>query len=464
MNSIKIPSVLQKMNSIFEQNGFKAYLVGGAVRDALMGKEPSDLDLTTDATPEQVMQIFNKVIPTGIAHGTVTVHFMKEEIEVTTFRTESDYSDGRHPDKVSFTRNLEEDLSRRDFTMNAIAASIKNGEISDPFNGRNDIKQKIIRTVGNPYERFSEDGLRPVRALRFSSQLGFEIEEETLKAISHPEILSVTKNISPERFRDELMKLLKAEKPSEGLKLMEKTGIMHLFIPEFDVCRGCIQGDFRGFHEFDVMDHLLYACDGSPKQKPIVRLAALFHDIGKPKAKKIVQNENGETYTFYCHEKYSSEIARKIMTRLKFSNAEIDSVCHLVENHMFNYESEWTDAAVRRFLVKVKYENVEDLFDLRLSDIYGMHNKPVRVHDSPACALLLEFKERIEKEEKQKTALDLKSLAVNGKDLIAEGIPAGKMLGQILNELFETVLDDPAQNNKEVLLKIARNLYESRNL
>ena len=464
MNSIKIPSVLQKMNSIFEQNGFKAYLVGGAVRDALMGKEPSDLDLTTDATPEQVMKIFNKVIPTGIAHGTVTVHFMKEEIEVTTFRTESDYSDGRHPDKVSFTRNLEEDLSRRDFTMNAIAASIKNGEISDPFNGRDDIKQKLIRTVGNPYERFSEDGLRPVRALRFSSQLGFAIEEETLKAISHPEILSVTKNISPERFRDELMKLLKAEKPSEGLKLMEKTGIMHLFIPEFDICRGCIQGDFRGFHEFDVMDHLLYACDGSPKQKPIVRLAALFHDIGKPKAKKIVQTENGETYTFYCHEKYSSEITRNIMTRLKFSNAEIDSVCHLVENHMFNYESEWTDAAVRRFLVKVKYENVEDLFDLRLSDIYGMHNKPVRVHDSPACALLLEFKERIEKEERRNSALNLKSLAVNGKDLIAEGIPAGKMLGQILNELFETVLDDPAQNNKEALLKIARNLYESRNL
>lgn len=464
MHSIKIPLVLQKMNSIFEENGFKAYLVGGAVRDALMGKEPSDWDLTTNATPEQVMQIFHKVIPTGIAHGTVTVHFMKEEIEVTTFRTESDYSDGRHPDKVEYTGNIEEDLSRRDFTMNAIAVSIKDGSLVDPFDGQTDIKKKIIRTVGNPYERFSEDGLRPVRAVRFSAQLGFEIEKETFKAISDPKILSVTKGISVERFRDELMKLLKAEKPSYGLKIMEESGIMHLFMPEFDVCRGCIQGDFRGFHEFDVMDHLLYACDGAPKEKPIVRLAALFHDIGKPKSKKVVHTDAGDTNTFYSHERYSAEITKSLMTRLKFSNAEIESVCHLVENHMFNYEPNWTDAAVRRFLVKVKYENVEDLFDLRLADIYGMHNIPVRMHDTSTVALLLEFKERIDKEEAQKTALDLKSLAVNGKDLMQNGIPAGKILGQILNELFETVLDDPAQNTKETLLNIAKNLYESRNL
>ncbi len=464
MHSIKIPLVLQKMNSIFEENGFKAYLVGGAVRDALMGKEPSDWDLTTNATPEQVMQIFHKVIPTGIAHGTVTVHFMKEEIEVTTFRTESDYSDGRHPDKVEYTGNIEEDLSRRDFTMNAIAVSIKDGSLVDPFDGQTDIKKKIIRTVGNPYERFSEDGLRPVRAVRFSAQLGFEIEKETFKAISDPKILNVTKGISVERFRDELMKLLKAEKPSYGLKIMEESGIMHLFMPEFDVCRGCIQGDFRGFHEFDVMDHLLYACDGAPKEKPLVRLAALFHDIGKPKSKKVVHTDAGDTNTFYSHERYSAEITKSLMTRLKFSNAEIESVCHLVENHMFNYEPNWTDAAVRRFLVKVKYENVEDLFDLRLADIYGMHNVPVRMHDTSTVALLLEFKERIHKEEAQKTALDLKSLAVNGKDLMQNGIPAGKILGQILNELFETVLDDPAQNTKETLLNIAKNLYESRNL
>ena len=175
MNHIKIPDILKKMNEIFVQHGYKAYLVGGAVRDMLMGKEPHDWDVTTDATPEQVMSIFRKVIPTGIAHGTVTVHFMKNEIEVTTFRTESDYSDGRHPDKVEYTGNIEEDLSRRDFTINAIASYLGDGTITDPFHGRDDIKRKVIRTVGNPLERFSEDGLRPVRAVRFSAQLGFEI-------------------------------------------------------------------------------------------------------------------------------------------------------------------------------------------------------------------------------------------------------------------------------------------------
>lgn len=463
MKKIKIPFVLQKMNSVFEENGFEAYLVGGAVRDVLMGKIPSDYDVATNAEPAQVMKIFRKVIPTGIAHGTVTVHFMKSEIEVTTFRTESDYSDGRHPDKVAFTRNLDEDLSRRDFTMNAIAASLKDGKIIDPFNGKEDIKNRTIRTVGNPHERFLEDGLRPIRAIRFSAKLNFRIEEKTLEAISAPEILEKTKSVSLERFRDELLKLMQAEKPSAGLKIMEETGILHIFMPEFDACRGCSQQDFRGFHEFDVLYHLFYACDGAPKKKINVRMAALLHDIGKPAAKKILQTPEGETVTFYRHEQLSAEIAEKMLFRLKFSNAEIANICHLIENHMFNYEPTWKDSAVRRFLVKVKAENVEDLFDLRLADIYGMHNRPISLNGSPAAKLLLEFKERIEKEEQKKSALSLKSLAVNGKDLIGIGIPSGKELGDILNELFETVLEDPAQNEKETLLKIARKIYENRN-
>ena len=457
MKKIKIPFVLQKMNSIFEENGYEAFLVGGAVRDVLMGKIPSDYDVATNAEPEEVMKIFRKVIPTGIAHGTVTVHFMQSEIEVTTFRTESDYSDGRHPDKVAFTRNLDEDLSRRDFTMNAIAASLKDGKIIDPFNGQEDIKNRTIRTVGAPCERFLEDGLRPIRAIRFSAKLNFKIEDKTLKAISTPEILEKTKSVSLERFRDELLKLIQAEKPSDGLKIMERTGILHIFMPEFDACRGCIQQDFRGFHEFDVLDHLFYACDGAPKEKINVRMAALLHDIGKPAAKKIVKTPEGETNTFYRHEQYSAEIARKMLFRLKFSNAEIDNICHLIENHMFNYEPTWKDSAVRRFLVKVKAENV-------LADIYGMHNSPVRLHDSPTAALLLEFKERIEKEEQKKSALSLKSLAVNGKNLMEIGIPRGKELGAILNELFETVLEDPSQNKKETLLNIAKKIYENRNL
>lgn len=462
MNHIKIPDILKKMNEIFAQHGYKAYLVGGAVRDMLMGKEPHDWDVTTDATPEQVMSIFRKVIPTGIAHGTVTVHFMKNEIEVTTFRTESDYSDGRHPDKVEYTGNIEEDLSRRDFTINAIASYLGDGTITDPFHGRDDIKRKVIRTVGNPLERFSEDGLRPVRAVRFSAQLGFEIERETLKAISEPEILKKTSGISLERFRDELLKLMKAEKPSAGLKLMEESGILDIFIPEFKKCRGCIQGDFRGYHQFDVLDHLFYACDGAPASKQNVRLAALFHDIGKPDVKRVIPTPQGDQFTFYNHEAKSQQITKEILFRLKFSNAEIANICHLVVNHMFNYTQDWTDAAVRRFLAKIHEENLEDLYDLRLADIYGMNNAPVRGQDSRTIALLNELKDRISKETEKNSVLSLKQLAVNGKDLMKNGISAGKDLGFVLNQLLETVLEDPSQNEKEQLIKIALNIYKKR--
>ena len=462
MNHIKIPDILKKMNEIFAQHGYKAYLVGGAVRDMLMGKEPHDWDVTTDATPEQVMSIFRKVIPTGIAHGTVTVHFMKNEIEVTTFRTESDYSDGRHPDKVEYTGNIEEDLSRRDFTINAIASYLGDGTITDPFHGRDDIKRKVIRTVGNPLERFSEDGLRPVRAVRFSAQLGFEIERETLKAISEPEILKKTSGISLERFRDELLKLMKAEKPSAGLKLMEESGILDIFIPEFKKCRGCIQGDFRGYHQFDVLDHLFYACDGAPASKQNVRLAALFHDIGKPDVKRVIPTPQGDQFTFYNHEAKSQQITKEILFRLKFSNAEISNICHLVVNHMFNYTQDWTDAAVRRFLAKIQAENLGDLYDLRLADIYGMNNAPVRGQDSRTIALLNELKDRISKETEKNSVLSLKQLAVNGKDLMKNGISAGKDLGFVLNQLLETVLEDPSQNEKEQLIKIALNIYKKR--
>lgn len=462
MNHIKIPDILKKMNEIFVQHGYKAYLVGGAVRDMLMEKEPHDWDVTTDATPEQVMSIFRKVIPTGIAHGTVTVHFMKNEIEVTTFRTESDYSDGRHPDKVEYTGNIEEDLSRRDFTINAIASYLGDGTITDPFHGRDDIRRKVIRTVGNPLERFSEDGLRPVRAVRFSAQLGFEIERETLKAISEPEILKKTSGISLERFRDELLKLMKAEKPSAGLKLMEESGILDIFIPEFKKCRGCIQGDFRGYHQFDVLDHLFYACDGAPASKQNVRLAALFHDIGKPDVKRVIPTPQGDQFTFYNHEAKSQQITKEILFRLKFSNAEIANICHLVVNHMFNYTQDWTDAAVRRFLAKIQAENLEDLYDLRLADIYGMNNAPVRGQDSRTIALLNELKDRISKETEKNSVLSLKQLAVNGKDLMKNGISAGKDLGFVLNQLLETVLEDPSQNEKEQLIKIALNIYKKR--
>lgn len=460
MNKIKIPVILQKMNNIFEKNGFKAYLVGGAVRDMFMNKEASDWDVATDATPEQVISAFKKVIPTGIAHGTVTVHFMGEEIEVTTFRIEQGYSDGRHPDKVSYASDIEEDLSRRDFTMNAIAVSLKDGSIVDPFNGKADIKNKVIRSVGNPLERFNEDGLRPIRAIRFASQLGFEIETNTLQAISNEKVLQKTSTISIERFRDELVKLLKSPKPSVGLKLLESTNIMKLFLPELLEGRNCIQNDVRGYHVFDVLDHNFYSCDGAPVHKVNVRLAALLHDIGKPASKVVRVTDAGEIYNFFSHEKYSETIARKLLTKLRFSNNEINNVCHLIENHMFHYEESWSDAAVRRFIVRVKPENIEDLIDLRLADMYGKYNMPIQIKESNACDLLIQLQDRIKKIQEENSAFTLKSLAVSGKDLMEIGIPSGRLIGKILDSLLETVLDDPKQNSKDVLLNIAKNLYE----
>lgn len=460
MNKIKIPVILQKMNNIFEKNGFKAYLVGGAVRDMFMNKEASDWDVATNATPEQVISAFKKVIPTGIAHGTVTVHFMGEEIEVTTFRIEQGYSDGRHPDKVSYASDIEEDLSRRDFTMNAIAVSLKDGSIVDPFNGKADIKNKVIRSVGNPLERFNEDGLRPIRAIRFASQLGFEIETNTLQAISNEKVLQKTSTISIERFRDELVKLLKSPKPSVGLKLLESTNIMKLFLPELLEGRNCIQNDVRGYHVFDVLDHNFYSCDGAPVHKVNVRLAALLHDIGKPASKVVRVTDEGEIYNFFNHEKYSETIARKLLTKLRFSNNEINNVCHLIENHMFHYEESWSDAAVRRFVVRVKPENIEDLIDLRLADMYGKYNMSIQIKESNACDLLIQLQDRIKKIQEENSAFTLKSLAVSGKDLMEIGIPSGRLIGKILDSLLETVLDDPKQNSKDVLLNIAKNLYE----
>lgn len=459
MKKIHIPSELKKVNEIFEANGFKAYLVGGAVRDMLLGKKVHDWDLATNATPEQVMSIFKKVIPTGIAHGTVTIHIFNCEIETTTFRTEKDYSDGRHPDKVEYAATIEEDLSRRDFTVNAIAADLADGLLVDPFDGQGDLQKKILRTVGNPYDRFGEDALRPIRAIRFVSQLGFKIEEQTLEAINSPQVLEKIKKISVERFRDEFCKMLLAEKPSISLRLLEDAKILDYFIPGFTVCRNCIQGDSRGFHEFDVADHLLYATDGAPRDNLYVRLAAFYHDIGKPEARSVEMVNGTELIHFHGHETISEKKCFESMTRLKFSNDEIKKVCHLVKNHMYFFEESWSDAAVRRFIIRIGLENIDDLFALRFADIHGMHNVPVQEF-SPAWNSNLELRNRIEKIQSQATAMSLKDLAVNGKDLMEMGIERGPQIGRILNELFETVTDSPEMNEREKLLNLARNLAQ----
>ena len=471
---IKLDSTLIEFGKVFFQAGYKAYLVGGAVRDMLMKVPAHDWDVATNATPQDVIKLFKFVVPTGIEHGTVTVHYKGNEIEVTTFRTEAGYSDGRHPDSINYAATIEEDLARRDFTMNAIAASLEDGIITDPYGGQDDIKNKLIRTVGAAHERFMEDGLRPVRALRFASKLGFSIEKNTYSEIFKEEIQAKAASISIERFRDEFEKIMASPKPSVGLKLLEESGLLDIFIPEFKICRGCIQSDYRAFHKFDVLDHLFYACDGAPADKLNVRLAALFHDIGKPAAKRILHEtvldgeknygskKEIETITFYNHEAFGEKITQKLMTRLKFSNDMISNVCHLVKEHMFHYESNWSEAAVRRFIIRVKPECMEDLYDLRLADMYGMYNEKVDVRYSESVKLLLELKARVEKELSKKTALSLKSLAVNGRDLMQLGIPAGKELGRILNELLECVIEDPAMNNKEMLIETAKKIFYNK--
>lgn len=447
-----IHPALKEIAAIFAESGKQLYLVGGAVRDALRGEELNDWDLATDALPLEVTAIVKaaggKVIPTGIKHGTVTVFYKKHQAEVTTFRTESAYSDGRRPDSVSYASAVEEDLSRRDFTMNAIALALPKGEIIDPFGGAKDIKAKIIRCVGDARARFNEDGLRPLRAARFTSQLGFEIERGTQDAISGA--LSVSAKVSWERVKDELDKILDSKKPSRALLLMEKTGLLSLFLNELAACRGVEQ---KGFHQFDVLDHSILACDYAALNgySRVLRLAALFHDVGKPSTRQL---DAGGVYTFYRHEEVSASMCVKILSRLRYSNSVIDSVRHLVKEHMFHYTDEWSDAAVRRFIARSGESNIEDLFRLRLADTYGFSGK------EPDYRSIKPLADRVKSSLADSRALSIKDLAIDGNDLKAAGVENGKIMGVILRELLETVLDDPAQNTKEKLLEIAENYFK----
>lgn len=453
-----IHSVLKEIVALFSARNREICLVGGAVRDMIRGKKAHDWDLASDAPPEEVADIFRKaqprgkVIPTGIKHGTVTVIYRGHNLEITTYRTESGYSDGRRPDQVQYTSSIEEDLSRRDFTVNAIALRLPRGEKIDPFGGEADIKAGIIRCVGNPSERFSEDGLRPLRAVRFSAQLGYGIEPATLAAI--PGVLEISAKVSAERVRDEIEKIIASDKPSRGFILMEQSGLLKLFLPELAACRGI---DQKGFHKFDVLDHSLLACDYAAKMQysTEIRIAALLHDAGKVDTRKL--DESG-VWTFYQHEAVSEKIARRILSRLRCPNALIDSVCHLIKEHMFHYTDEWGDAAVRRFIVRSGESNLEKIYQLRTADAYAT------AASDPGPGFLLPLIRRVEKVLAENSAFSLKDLAVSGSDLIAAGVKPGKTIGIILHELMETVLDDPAQNNREALLVIAKNLNEKLNI
>lgn len=388
---------------------------------------------------EQVIKLFEKVIPTGIAYGTVTVLLPDGQYEVTTFRSDERYVDGRHPSNVRFTDDIHLDLSRRDFTVNALAYDPASDVLIDDFEGQKDLAGRIIRCVGKPLERFSEDGLRPVRACRFAAQLEFEIEPETFGAI--PQALEVVKKVAAERIHDELVKLLKAEKPSIGFDLMRRSGLLKLIMPELETGLGVEQPP--EFHRYDVYWHSLYSCDAASRQDLIVRLAALLHDIGKPACK--------EGFTFYNHDRVSAEMAERVLKRLKFSNQETEKIVNLIANHMFDYTSEWSDAAVRRFIRRIGgVDNVDGLFALREADARAM----VKTVGSD---YLSELRQRIDRIIAEENALHINDLKVDGNDVMEIlRIGPGPKVGKVLGDLLEKVLDDPKLNDRETLLKLIK--------
>ncbi len=446
MGNLWVHPLVREIAEIFERSGRQAYLVGGAVRDLLRGVAAKDWDLATDAPPEEVMRLFRRVIPTGIKHGTVTIRYKGLSVETTTFRTEAGYADGRRPDRVSYAATIEEDLSRRDFTMNAVALSLPSLAVVDPYGGEADIRGRIIRCVGDPAERFSEDGLRPLRGVRFAAQLGFLMDGATQAAIRPA--LPVAAKVSAERVRDELDRILASRLPSVAFRLMEDTGLLELFLPELARCRGV---DQKGFHRYDVLDHSLLSCDAAPADRPLVRLAALLHDLGKPLVRRM--DESG-VWTFHRHEEEGARIAREILSRLRYPTAVIEGTAHLVGVHMFHYEPSWSDAAVRRFVVRVGEGNLADLYALRRADAWGTSGA------EPPASFNLDISERVEAVLERGRALSIKDLAVGGEDLAALGVPRGPRMGTILKELFETVLEDPDSNERETLLTIARRLNE----
>jgi tRNA nucleotidyltransferase/poly(A) polymerase len=448
---MRVPRVAKDFASVFTQEGLQCHLVGGAVRDLVMGRPVTDLDIATDATPDRVAAIFRRVIPTGIRHGTVTVLYKGARFEVTTFRTESGYSDGRRPDAVTFSSSLLEDLSRRDFTMNALAWDLADGTLRDPYDGRADIAAGLIRAIGDAEQRFREDGLRPLRACRFAAQLGFRVEEATAAAI--PRTLTVVAAVSAERVHDELVKILLSPAPSVGLELMRATGILSVILPELAEGVGVAQGDL---HCHDVFTHCLKSCDAAPARSLELRLAALLHDVGKPRARG---EGPGGRPTFHGHEAVSREIAALVLQRLRFPTAVVKRVTHLVAHHMFNYQEVWTDAAVRRLIARVGEDAMDDLVALRRADQLGMCEDNALRFPSGLARLV----ERVQEVRSRGHAFSLRDLAVDGSRVMARlGLPPGPAVGTILQHLLQAVLDDPALNEEQKLLEIAEKLYRER--
>lgn len=441
---IDLPENVRKIITVLQRHGYEAYAVGGCVRDSILGRVPEDWDITTSAMPEEVKGIFARTFDTGIEHGTVTVLMGREGYEVTTYRIDGEYEDSRHPKEVVFTRNLREDLLRRDFTINAMAYNETDGLV-DIFGGLEDLNAQVIRCVGNAHDRFSEDALRILRGVRFAAQLGFSIEEETkdgMKALA-----PTLRKISAERIQIELVKMLLSPRP-DMLREAYQLGITKEFLPELDAMMETTQENPH--HIYNVGEHSLCAVCNVEADK-VLRLTMLLHDVGKIETKEI--DEEGIAH-FYAHVERSPKIAKAILRRLKFDNDTIRKVTHLVEYHDYYMPLEITD--VRRALNKIGEEYFEDYLKVRRADVaaQSMYKREEKEYEIAETERL--YREIIERNQ----CVSLKSLAVTGKDLIGAGMAPGKELGATLQWLLEWVLEVPEDNTKEKLLELAHSRKE----
>ena len=439
---IQLPPKVNQIMQTLQANGFEAYAVGGCVRDSILGRKPDDWDITTSATPQETKQLFQKTFDTGIEHGTITVLLGKDAYEVTTYRVDGKYEDSRHPSEVTFTRSLKEDLLRRDFTMNAMAYNDKEGLV-DIFGGMDDLQNRCIRCVGNAEERFREDALRILRAVRFAAQLDFEVEEETKQGIRR--LAPTLANISAERIQVELVKMLVSPNPGL-LRMAYELGITQVILPEFDVMMQTTQE--TPHHCYSVGEHTLRAVELVRAEKAL-RLTMLLHDVAKPKMKTV--DDKGRAH-FKKHDLEGTQMAKAILRRLKFDNDTMNKVTKLVAYHDYRMEAE--PRLVRRAMNRIGEDLFAEYLEVRMADTlaqsaYQREEKLQNLQDIRSC-----YEEIIE----NKQCVSLKELAVTGSDLIADGMMPGKEIGHVLNLLLEQVLEKPELNDKETLLRLRKEM------
>jgi tRNA nucleotidyltransferase (CCA-adding enzyme) len=439
---IELPLHVQHIINTLVSHGFEAYAVGGCVRDSLLGRNPQDWDITTSATPEQVKALFPRTIDTGIAHGTVTVMLEGTGYEVTTYRIDGEYEDARHPKEVTFTSNLLEDLKRRDFTINAMAYNETDGLV-DAFDGIGDLKEGIIRCVGDPVERFTEDALRMLRAVRFAAQLGFSVEEHTRQAVTL--LAGTIAKVSAERIQMEMNKLLVSAHPEE-IRQAYALGLTKVFLPEFDVMMETDQNSKH--HLYTVGEHTIRVLQNCRADR-VLRLAALFHDVAKPACK--TTGADGRNH-FKGHPAVGAEMAVDILRRLKYDNATIDRVAVLVRYH--DDRPELTAGNIRRAMNRIGTEHIPMLLELKRADVLAqsMYEREEKLAHIDTFEAL--YRQSME----QKDCVTVKDLAIGGRDLIAMGMKPGPKIGETLDALLDAVLEDPGLNTPEKLTGLAHNI------